>query len=1289
MSLERYYNKSYLTKVNGPQYGQTFKQVDLSLLNYDILTPIDSKIANGNRAELHFFSFSGEYIGGDYDSKFLIRDSQTNSLLINAREAFTESGIDRGSFRIVVNLYKDIFGNPFDKFFITKEISPDKTEIKFLINSDKFSLQEIRYELENLKNSDILNDLVLNFGKNQIYKIINARIDKNFIYFKLYNELDDDITELSTACLSFEIMDPYVDTVILTSPEYVAPKTSLRGPNFDLDSSLYNSNSTSYKTWNDLLDSDLPTTQRIIDSIVSSSGTATLNVDYTNFENFIFYSSAEERVKNFKYKLEKIETYERLNNTLSATSGALGTYVQNSAGVNTERINIIRSNFDPFERWLYYHSTSSIFTHDITGSITPYPKYISNGAYVPHHTTSSIATEWYNKLEFSSSQYDLTNNNRLWWAIPEHILMDDGNSNFILFVDMIGQHFDNIYSYIKALTKIHERDEHPERGPSNELLWYIAKSFGWNLQNARQLGELWEYKLGTTQSGSYASTGSMFSLSQENQTCQIWRRVVNNLPYLLKTKGTDRSIKALMSIYGIPQTLMSIKEYGGPSVATDKPALIEDRFYYTLNFTGSQYIELPRRPIPITSGSWNGTERSPDTYIFRFNTHYSSSLSQSLWAIEQGGSRSTVLANLDLIHQSTEFGTASYSGSHAYGKLRLKVKESGSSTYVSSSTNWLPLYDDDFWTVRLWRDLNGATESTFTGSINVQVARSSDNLYGRIPHSASFQVTNSTPSLFSTSSRTDYIVLGGTTGSSNGANRRFIGEIHGYKEYFDVIDESTFFEHVLNPGAYNVVNETGSFYSLYRYFPLGLDVQRWDHTTYTQVSSSHPNRKSGTLTTGSFYNFTGTQSDQYTSVKETYYVTVPSLGGRVLRNDKVRLENSILLNDLNPSARSEKSAYDKEGFDSNKLAIVFSPTDQVDRDIFNHMGFAELDAWIGSPAYEFENEYSGLRRFSDEYWQKYQQKYDINAFINILSIYDYTFFEQIKQLVPGRADLVAGILIEPYVLSRPKVQLTKRPTVENPQWDKTIELETTMDGTYIPLETVVNFSQSAFFEYDYHKTNLNLTSSVDFEYTYHKTNLNLTSSVDFEYVYYTGSIVDAFKRLCRCSPESKPIYSPWKIYGESIHHLNFRTGSSCVDDVRTSDGLSDSIQVIRISYSGSTTETQSIVDSEIIETSGTYWKVKYHYSGAGDFNTKYEKQWASAVSKSYKWHYSSSLEPTNYQINEYSSQNNSRFIGTKLIGAGINIDSPNTIDGGPVIQVWESNPSNLNFLDGNDGNLTV
>ena len=73
--------------------------------------------------------------------------------------------------------------------------------------------------------------------------------------------------------------------------------------------------------------------------------------------------------------------------------------------------------------------------------------------------------------------------------------------------------------------------------------------------------------------------------------------------------------------------------------------------------------------------------------------------------------------------------------------------------------------------------------------------------------------------------------------------------------------------------------------------------------------------------------------------------------------------------------------------------------------------------------------------FSKEYWKKYTDRNDINAYIRIFSQFDFTLFNQIKQLLPARVDDAMGLLIEPHALERVKVPITKRPAVENPQWD--------------------------------------------------------------------------------------------------------------------------------------------------------------------------------------------------------------------------------------------------------------
>ena len=60
-------------------------------------------------------------------------------------------------------------------------------------------------------------------------------------------------------------------------------------------------------------------------------------------------------------------------------------------------------------------------------------------------------------------------------------------------------------------------------------------------------------------------TGSFESTPKGDITKEVWKRLYHNAPYLLKTKGTERGIKALLACYGIPESILHVKEYGGPN----------------------------------------------------------------------------------------------------------------------------------------------------------------------------------------------------------------------------------------------------------------------------------------------------------------------------------------------------------------------------------------------------------------------------------------------------------------------------------------------------------------------------------------------------------------------------------------------------------------------------------------------------------------------------------------------------------------------------------------------------
>lgn len=1438
MSLDRYTNNEKLKTSSRPSTGEVFSDKELKSLKSALYLPKFTKIGKDLSqliTEAHVYSIEGDYITTVYNKSPLLESQPASpySIFFDVRDIFRASGITRGTYKIVYNLLSSVFGKPNSDssypFFI-KDVSPDRTEVQLVLNNinDSGKLQSFDLYAKTLLNSGGLNNLILNFGSNRINKIINFRKDLDdptIIYFKLHLPIDDEIELLDNVWIGYEIADSYIDTITLTSEIITQPVKQLKGPKYDIDIDEYQSQATIYKSWDDLLTSDAPTTQRILDNAFSASSQAILNIDYSSWENFIFYSSAEERLSNFHYKIGLIESYSIDNNTLNSISGSGSYYVINNISSNQNKIDNILESFDSFERWLYYSPTGSIFTHDITGSLTPWPKYDSQSKQINHSATSSIVIDWYNSNIISASAYDETNYNSLWWSIPEHILMDENNSEYQLFVQMIGHHFDNLYMYVKALTQIHERDEHPQKGPSNDLLPYIAKSFGWNLQNVRQLSDLWLYKLGADETGSITTSSNFTVDPHQQQTEQVWRRIVNNLPYLLKTKGTARSVKAMMSIYGIPKSLISIKEYGGPGIDNDLPVLIEDTYGYALNISSGSYLRIPQDKVTAYSYGWgNGawcaqtgsgqsSSRTPDTYEFRFSTEKSGSTNAIPLLIQTSGSSNTVRAALSIVSSVALEGSASISGSTQYGKILFETF--GTSSKYSYS-EYLPLFDGDLWTVRIYNP-----NPFVTSSINniVQIARASDSLYGRISHQS---IMSMSADLYTVTTN----FLGGGSGSFYtflDANSQtplsftssfFTGSIQAYKEYYTVYSDDIFYNHVKNPRAYNVDSISGSYYSLYRYLPLGIDVQREDHTTFTFVSSSQPDRtKLPALT--QFVNFTGSQYTQYTSINETFYSVTPQIAGQTLGNEKIRLEDSTLKFELSPTARGESSEYDDKPNDRNRLAVVFSTSDQINRDIANHMGAANFDEWIADPEFEFGISYPLLKSKSQEYFQKYTKKYDVNSFIRILSVYDYTFFEQIKQLIPGRADLIAGILIEPHMLERNKVQISRLPQVSNPQWTDFI--------TYLPTQS------AAYVTYD--AEDIPLTGSSEIIHFYETASLSFGEEIGIIDNYITSSIPHPFglrdNQFLQVSTSS--LTNPLRITDNNTINISsssldlknalsssyypdrrleiqvvnkydgFKSGSlqlyvtesapdcryqkktyyydayNLKDSYLTASWLPVTGTAISGSFTGSISNiiskkldnaiqfsgsivlkqtfnaesgskylldlyatpinTSSLVDLTVkaFDTSNPSntrlnqtiriqyskdgeieWINRYKFDfiasgsttihvsasahtllfpdaiGVYDYLNPWEESWIRNQNRDRKIFSGVKYETWYYQYNECSVVNRIRFAGSKLEGPGINIDSPNTIDGGPVVEIKQTNPNSIFINGGNpDGNLRI
>jgi len=92
----------------------------------------------------------------------------------------------------------------------------------------------------------------------------------------------------------------------------------------------------------------------------------------------------------------------------------------------------------------------------------------------------------------------------------------------------------------------------------------------------------------------------------------------------------------------------------------------------------------------------------------------------------------------------------------------------------------------------------------------------------------------------------------------------------------------------------------------------------------------------------------------------------------------------------------------------------------IDEDIIAQLGFTALDDYIGDPGDVNEKSYPDLIQRANDYWKKYSQSNNINSYINMFSLFDLSFFKQLEQLLPARANKLTGVLIQPNVLERSK-----------------------------------------------------------------------------------------------------------------------------------------------------------------------------------------------------------------------------------------------------------------------------
>jgi hypothetical protein len=961
-------------------------------------------------------------------------------VVLNPEVDLEAVGFEEGEYNVVYNFLNNEISSSFSQRLYIDQISSDRTEIRLnttqipnldLISGANSLITQIQ------SNPGVYFEFFINFGDNQLVIANNMLLDTSnpedpTVLIKLYEPLPINFVVKDECWVVTEVANPVAYNInIIQTFELLDENIFLKGPNLNLGIKDEINNSTEYTTYSTLTSSSYSTgsnnLQYQINSILAERGIE-INVDYSDYSNFIYFSSALTRLENFYYKLQLIEEYQ-FSASFANNVVPLPSNVTTNNTIWDAKINEIITTFDGYDYYLYYESGS-----------TSWPKTNSTYPYTNVSTTNpGVGWNWFVTQSEVAAEFDENNNNSLIDSIPEFLRNDSANAEYELFIEMLGEMFDNIWIYYQDVTNKFNADNRLQYGVSKDLVADVLRDLGLKIyQNSFGSADLYTALLGVTPSGSDfpfpymtgslpAPTGYEYinaSVSASNTVVPLediekgtYKRLYHNLPLLLKKKGTTTGLQNLVTVYGIPSTILRVAEFGGK----DKDES-NDWDYYKQRY--NYKLDTKTNPSVSTkwdlNTNWDADNDVPGALQFRFKLPSSGSTgavnlavsrpSQSLWSLDGGNDVAIVLE-----YTGSGFATGSYSGSivnpyYQYATLKF-IPEAG----VSASV-YLPFFNGDWWSVMVSR----------TGSNGFTLYAANSIYNGDDGSTIGFIASSSIAGV----DLTDWVSSNDSYFGANGNNITISGKTYttfsgSYQEirYYTVgLSSSAFQDYTMNPDSIegNYLNSAPD--QLAFRASLGGEL-------YTGSVSIHPKVTGSFLTTSSFVsnsNFT-TGSSRFTSNVETVYLDQPAAGIKNIVSNKIQIVDMDL--PAGNTLSQYRSVQQKgSGSYTENLAyteIAFSPQNEINDDIMDQLGFFNMGEFIGDPRQRFNQDtsYPDLDALRDAYFEKYKSNYNLNDYIRLIKFFDNSLFKMIKDFIPARSSLASGVVIKQTLLERNKYPL--------------------------------------------------------------------------------------------------------------------------------------------------------------------------------------------------------------------------------------------------------------------------
>jgi hypothetical protein len=610
----------------------------------------------------------------------------------------------------------------------------------------------------------------------------------------------------------------------------------------------------------------------------------------------------------------------------------------------------------------YFSGSKSIYpllNTPLTMSHTPLPMTIFDQG----GSLNGVFADYVSSTQSTAALYDKYNSNIVTNFVPEAYLQleqDIGTEVLEKFLYVIARQFDDIKVATDQFVYWNKSNYEKYNNSPDALLNEAANYYGWDFVGNFLNHDAMKYFFGKD-----VVAGGDLDIKLYEIKNQFWRRTLNELMHIYKTKGTRESVEALIRVYGMDEKLIKLKEYGvkpESRISTQRINSHRSLPYYKFRDGVSDKISS----VAVAD---------IDAFSVSLHARFSTPSSDITGTIFKLGS--SELSYNVLSGSST--GTISF-------KDGAEVYAQGSATFADGQ--WWNIFvtapptASGGWSsaihIRKLEDDTIVSASSFTGS-------SRSKLLGV---SSSFEL--------------GHVTYNGGAFDANEAKL-----YAGYKLSQIEMDAQTF--DFQSYGTEDIDDLTGSLRLHWRLDDNTTVLANEDFTTYNVFDYSGygmSGTMSASIMTSSYSPF-GRYLFDYNFIAPVEYGW---------NEDKIRIYNSSTI------------PYGDHFAESNAIALEFNIIDALNEDISKILATMDnWNNVIGIPANKYRDSYPDLQKYRSYYFNKLEGRINFKKFADVLEFFDRSFVKMVQRLLPARAVFYGEeFVIESHMLERPKVQWAYR-----------------------------------------------------------------------------------------------------------------------------------------------------------------------------------------------------------------------------------------------------------------------